>query len=178
VTARDPEKLAALEHELHGRVATRVINADVLAELLSGADVLIGAVWTPTGVAPKLVSREMVRSMGEGAVIVDVGIDMGGICETSRETSHHDPVYVEEGVVHYCVPNMPGAVPITSTEALTNASLPYVLELADRGLDALRGDEALAHGANTVNGHLTKQSVADALSLPCTPLAEALSTIH
>ena len=127
--------------------ATRVTSPVVLEEELRGADILIGAVLVPGGIAPKLVTREMVRSMGPGAVIVDVCIDQGGICETSRPTTHTDPIYVEEGVIHYCVANMPGAVPRTSTEALTSATLPYVLKLADRGLDALRDDPALAAGA-------------------------------
>jgi alanine dehydrogenase len=108
-------------------------------------------------------------------VIVDVCIDQGGICKTSRPTTHRDPVYVEEGVVHYCVANMPGAVPRTSTEALTTATLPYVLKLAERGLDALREDPALAHGASTINGFLTDEAVAKSQGAPYTPLADALS---
>jgi alanine dehydrogenase len=146
----------------------------MLEQELAGADILIGAVLVPGGIAPKLVSRAMLRSMGEGAVIVDVGIDQGGICETSHPTSHDDPVFVEEGVVHYCVPNMPGAVPQTSTEALTGATLPYVLKLADGGLDALRDDLSLGAGASTINGKLTSWPVAEAQGLEYTPLEEAL----
>jgi alanine dehydrogenase len=112
--------------------------------------------------------------MGEGAVIVDVGIDQGGICETSHLTSHDAPIFVEEGVVHYCVPNMPGAVPQTSTEALTGATLPYILKLADRGLDALRDDPTLGAGASTINGKLTSRPVAEAQGLAYTPLEQAL----
>ncbi len=174
VTARDPGKLAALEASLEGRIATRIINPDVLRELLAGADILIGAVWSPDGFAPKLVSRDMVRSMGEGAVIVEVGIDQGGVCETSHPTTHAEPTYVDEGVIHYCVPNMPGAVPRTSTEALTNATLPYILKLANKGLASLRDDPALAAGACTINGHLTNESVANTHGLPYTPLSEVL----
>jgi alanine dehydrogenase len=174
VTARDPGKLAALEAQFGGRLATRVSSPSVLREEIDGADVLIGAVLVPGGIAPKLVNRDMVRSMGEGAVIVDVCIDQGGICETSRPTNHADPIYVEEGVVHYCVPNMPGAVPRTSTEALTGATLPYVLRLAARGLDALRDDPALAAGAAAINGRLTSEGVALAQSLEYTPVESAL----
>jgi alanine dehydrogenase len=116
----------------------------------------------------------MVRSMGPGAVIVDVSNDQGGVCETSRPTTHAEPVYVEEGVVHYCVANMPGAVPRTSTEALTAATLPYVLRLADRGLDALREDPVLAAGASTLGGRLVCRPVAEAQGLPYTPVDQAL----
>jgi alanine dehydrogenase len=174
VTARDPGKLAALEAQSHGGLATRVSSPAVLRDELEGADVLIGGVLVPGGIAPKLVTREMVRSMGEGAVIVDVCIDQGGIAVTSRPTSHDDPIYVEEGVIHYCVPNMPGAVPRTSTEALTGATLPYVLKLAAGGLDALRSDAALAAGASTINGKLATEAVAQAQGREYTPLEQAL----
>jgi alanine dehydrogenase len=174
VTSTDLQRLAALETQLGDRIATRVTSPSMLEQELAEADILIGAVLVPGGIAPKLVSRAMVRSMGEGAVIVDVGIDQGGICETSRPTSHDAPVFVEEGVIHYCVPNMPGAVPQTSTEALTGATLPCVLKLADRGLDALRDDPSLGAGANTINGKLTSQPVAEAQGLEYTPLEQAL----
>lgn len=174
VTSRDESKLALLKERLAGEITTRVSSPDSLREELDGADILVGAVLVPGGVAPKLVSREMVRSMGPGAVIVDVCIDQGGICETSRPTTHTEPVYVEEGVVHYCVPNMPGAVPRTSTEALTAATLPYVLKLAEGGLDALKEDEALAAGASTIGGKLVCEAVAAAQGAEYTPLATAL----
>lgn len=177
VTSKDLAKLSALEGAFPDRVSTRVTSAAMLAEELAGADILICAVLVPGGIAPKLVTREMVRSMGEGAVIVDVGIDQGGVCETSRLTSHTDPIYVEEGVIHYCVPNMPGAVPRTSTEALTGATLPYVVKLANRGLDALREDPALAAGAATINGKLTSKPAADAQGLEYTPLERALASL-
>jgi len=173
-TSRDLQRLFALEAQFRGRLATRVTSPAVLEEELQGADLLIGAVLVPGGVAPKLVTRQMVRSMGPGAVIVDVSIDQGGITETSRPTSHADPIYVEEGVIHYCVSNMPGAVPRTSTEALTAATLPYVLRLANRGLHALREDQTLAAGASTINGQLVSQAVAEAQGLPYTPLEQAL----
>jgi alanine dehydrogenase len=174
VLSRDARRLSGLEVQFRGHLSTRVINAAALAEELNGADLLIGGVLVPGGVAPKLVSRQMVRSMGPGAVIVDVSVDQGGVCETSRPTTHAEPTYVEEGVVHYCVANMPGAVPRTSTEALTSVTLPYVLHLADRGLDALREDAALAAGASTVRGKLVSRPVAEAQGLPFTPLEQAL----
>ncbi len=138
----------------------------MLAEELEGADILIGGVLVPGGIAPKLVTREMVRSMGPGAVIVDVCIDQGGIAVTSRPTSHDDPVYVEEGVIHYCVPNMPGAVPRTSTEAMTGATLPYVMKLAagglaqqsnqlDRQQNGEQGNEGRARSARELAQHRT-----------------------
>lgn len=174
VTSKDLQRLSALESQLRERIATRVTSPGMLAEELEGADILIGAVLVPGGIAPKLVSREMVCSMGAGAVVVDVCIDQGGIAVTSRPTSHDDPIYVEEGVVHYCVPNMPGAVPRTSTEALTGATLPYVLRLADGGLETLRTDDSLAAGASTINGRLVAEAVAQAQGRECTPLEQAL----
>jgi alanine dehydrogenase len=177
VTSTDLQRLAGLESQFRERIATRVTSPVVLEEELRGADILIGAVLVPGGVAPKLVTREMVRSMGPGAVIVDVCIDQGGICETSRVTTHTDPIFVDEGVIHYCVANMPGAVPRTSTEALTAATLPYVLKLAERGLDALRDDEALAFGASTINGKLVSEAVAQAQQRDYTALDIALSTV-
>lgn len=177
VTSKDLQRLSALEAQFRERISTRVTSPAVLKEELAGADVLIGAVLVPGGIAPKLVTREMVRSMGPGAVIVDVCIDQGGICETSRPTTHADPVYVEEGVLHYCVPNMPGAVPHTSTEALTSATLPYVMKLAEHGLEALRLDAALAEGAAAIDGRLVSRAVALAQSLSFTPLEEALPTV-
>jgi alanine dehydrogenase len=177
VSSTDLQRLAGLEAQFRERIATRVTSPIVLEEELRDADVLIGAVLVPGGIAPKLVTREMVRSMGPGAVIVDVCIDQGGICETSRGTTHTNPTYVEEGVIHYCVANMPGAVPRTSTEALTAATLPYVLKLAERGLDALHEDAALASGASTINGKLVAEAVAQAHGLACTPLEEALASV-
>jgi alanine dehydrogenase len=128
-------------------------------------------------VAPKLVTREMVRSMGEGAVLVDVCIDQGGISVTSRPTSHSEPIYVDEGVIHYCVGNMPGAVPRTSTEALTSATLPYVLKLASEGLNALRDDPSLAAGASTIRGKLVTEAVAQAQGLEWAPVEDALGPV-
>ena len=175
VSSTDLQRLAGLESQFRERISTRVTSPVVLEEELSHADILVGAVLVPGGIAPKLVTREMVRSMGPGAVIVDVCIDQGGICETSRPTTHTDPIYVEEGVIHYCVANMPGAVPRTSTEALTAATLPYVLKLAALGLGALREDPALAAGAATIDGKLVAEAVAQAQGLEYTPLEQALA---
>ncbi|MEX0684162.1 MAG: alanine dehydrogenase [Dehalococcoidia bacterium] len=175
VTAPDPQHLVTLESQFAGRIATRVTSSAVIREELAGADILIGAVLVPGGIAPKLVSRDLVRSMGAGAVIVDVCIDQGGICETSRPTTHSDPVYVEEGVVHYCVPNMPGAVPRSSTEALTGATLPYVLKVANEGLGGLKADPSLAAGVCTIDGKLVSEAVAWAQGLEYTPLSEVLA---
>ncbi len=177
VTSKDLQRLSALEAQFRDRITTRVTSPAVLAEELAGADILIGAVLVPGGIAPKLVTREMVRSMGDGAVIVDVCIDQGGVTATSRPTSHSDPIYVEEGVIHYCVPNMPGAVPRTSTEALTAATLPYVMKLADKGLDALREDPSLAAGASTIGGNLVSEAVAQAQDIECMPWETALEAL-
>jgi alanine dehydrogenase len=174
VTSRELQRLSAMASQFREAITTRVTSPAVLTDELSSADIMIGAVLVPGGIAPKLVTREMVRSMGSGAVIVDVCIDQGGVAATSRPTSHADPVYVEEGVIHYCVPNMPGAVPMTSTDALTSATLPYVLKLASDGLDALLKDPALAAGAATINGRLTSEGVAAAQSLEYTPVEVAL----
>ena len=175
VLSRDLQRLFALESQLRGRLATRTVNTAALADELAGADLLISGVLVPGGVAPRLVTREMARSMGPGAVIVDVGIDQGGVCETSRPTTHAEPTFVEEGVIHYCVDNMPGAVPRTSTEALTAATLSYVLRLAAGGLGALREDASLAAGASTIRGKLVCRPVGEAQGLTYTPLAEALA---
>jgi len=122
-----------------------------------------------------LVAREMIREMKEGAVVVDVAIDQGGCFETSRPTTHSDPVYSVDQVTHYCVANMPGAVPITSTKALTNATLPYVEAIAEHGLrEAVRRDAALGHGVNVIDGKVTYEAVADAHGLGYTPLEDAL----
>jgi alanine dehydrogenase len=174
VTSRDLQRLHAFEDMFRDKVATRVTTPVVLKEELEGADILIGAVLVPGGVAPTLISREMIRSMGDGAVLVDVCIDQGGIAETSRPTTHDEPIYVEEGVVHYCVPNMPGAVPRTSTEALTSATLPYVLKLADGGLSVVRDDPPLASGVSTVGGKLITEAVARLQGLTRASLTDAL----
>jgi alanine dehydrogenase len=139
------------------------------------ADVVIGAVLIPGARAPKLVTRQMIAAMKEGAVVADVSIDQGGCFETSRPTTHSDPVYVVDGVTHYCVSNMPGAVPITSTFALTNVTLPYVEAIAEHGVrEAIARDPALARGVNVLDGKLTYEAVAEAHALPFAPLDEVL----
>jgi alanine dehydrogenase len=156
-----------------GRIMTLASNRGALERNIADADLVIGAVLVAGGRAPVVVSEDMVRSMKPGAVIVDVAVDQGGCIETIHETTHDAPVYEQHGVLHYAVGNMPGAVPHTSTYALTNATLPYQLELAAHGLTtALRRDPALAHGLNTHRGQLTNAPVADFLHLPATdPLA-------
>ena len=172
---QDLERTRHLEATWHSRVTILISTPLAIAESLRGADLLIGAILVPGGIVPKLVSREMVRSMGPGAVVVDVCIDQGGCVETSRPTSHADPVYVEEGVVHYCVPNIPGAVPRTATAALAAATLPFVLRLADHGPeDALRSDPALARGLNTYDGHIVYRPLAEAQGLPHRPIDQLL----
>jgi alanine dehydrogenase len=142
--------------------------------LVLEADLVIGAVLVPGAKAPHLVSAELVARMRTGAVLVDISIDQGGCFETSHVTTHADPTYVVDGVVHYCVGNMPGAVPRTSTYALTNVTLPYVLQIANLGLDAaVDADPALALGVNTWDGHITNAGVADAHGMAATALEAA-----
>jgi alanine dehydrogenase len=146
----------------------------LIREKISTADAVIGAVLLPGAKAPKLVSREMIRTMKTGAVVVDVAIDQGGCFETSKPTTHDDPVYEVEGVLHYCVSNMPGAVPITSTMALTNATLPYALAIANGGLlEAARETPGMQKGLNIVRGHITCKGVAEAFGLDYTPVEKA-----
>ena len=174
VIGKTLETLRRIEERWPGRVSTRISTPHSIGRALEGADVLIGGVLLVGERAPKLVSREQVRSMGEGAVIVDVDIDQGGCVETARPTTHDEPVYVEEGVVHYGVANMPGCVPQTSTAALTTATLPYVLLLAHGGIEALKTTPALAFGANIARGRITNTGVAQALGTPCAPLGSVL----
>jgi alanine dehydrogenase len=177
VTAIDTrlERLRHVQARFPNRVTALQMSPMAIRQALRNADALVCAVLVPGATAPKLVTREMVRSMGEGAVIVDVSIDQGGTTETSRPTTHDEPVYVEEGVVHYCVSNMPGAVPITATAALTAATLPYVLKLADLGpRRAVVEDPALARGVLISEGAVTHEALAASLKLPFVPLARAL----
>ena len=169
------DKLRLIQQLWPNRTTTLMSSPLAIANALTGADILICAVLVPGASAPKLVTRQMVRAMGPGAVIVDVAIDQGGTCETSRPTSHTDPVYVDEGVVHYCVSNMPGAVPQTSTAALTSATLPYILKLANLGKRAaVLSDPSLAKGVLVSEGHVTYEALAASLGLPFVPLSEAL----
>jgi alanine dehydrogenase len=146
-----------------------------LRELITRADVVVGAVLIPGAKAPKLITREMLKTMKPGAVLVDVAIDQGGCFETSKATTHTDPIYTVEGVVHYCVANMPGAVARTSTMALTNATLPYAVEIANKGWKkAMTESEEIKLGANVINGKVTYKAVADAFDLDYTPIEELL----
>jgi alanine dehydrogenase len=162
VLARNLADMRRIDERWPGRVRTLLLSRSQLESAIAGADVLISGVLARGGaVAPKLVTRNDLRLVGPGGVIVDVSIDQGGIFETSRATTHLDPVYVEEGVVHYCVANMPGAVPHTSTNALTAATLPYVLELAASGSEAATAkNAALARGLMTRDGELINRAVA------------------
>jgi len=172
---RDVERLRQLDLVLHGRVHTLVANAHVIGEAVRSADLVIGAVLVAGAKAPKLVTEGMVRAMRSGAVVVDVAIDQGGCIATALPTTHSAPTYTVGGTIHYCVTNMPGAVPRTSTFALANVTLPYGLELADFGLvGAAERDPALAKGINVLNGVVTYPAVAAAFGLPYTPLDEAL----
>jgi alanine dehydrogenase len=167
------DRLRHLEEILSGRVELVMSSSLEIERSVLEADVVIGAVLIPGARAPKLVTADMISAMKEGAVVCDVSIDQGGCFETSRPTTHSDPVYVVEDVTHYCVANMPGAVPITSTFALTNVTLPYVEVIADYGLRAaIARDAALARGVNVFDGKLTYEAVAEAHGLEYSPLDE------
>ncbi|MDP9286400.1 MAG: alanine dehydrogenase [Actinomycetota bacterium] len=175
ILERSIDRMRHLEEILSGRVTLLMSSILQVAAAVEDADLVIGAVLVPGAVAPKLVTREMISGMKEGAVVVDVAIDQGGCFETSHATTHADPVYVVDGVTHYCVANMPGAVPITSTKALTNATLPYVEAIANNGLRAaVAGDPALAKGVNVIDGKVTYEAVAEAHGIDYTPLGDVL----
>jgi alanine dehydrogenase len=175
ILERSIDRMRHLEEILSGRVSLVMSSSLQIEESVGESDVVIGAVLIPGALAPKLVTREMVAGMKPGSVLADVAIDQGGCAETSRPTTHTEPVYAVEGVTHYCVANMPGAVPITSTKALTNATLPYVEAIADHGLrEAVARDYALARGVNVLDGKLTYEAVADAHDLDYTPLEDVL----
>ncbi len=171
----NPRKLRMLDDIFQGRVTTMIADTYNIRMVAGYADLLICAVLVPGAKAPKLITREMLKTMRTGAVLVDVSIDQGGCSETSRPTTHSHPIYEEEGVIHYAVSNMPGAVPRTSTRALTLNTLPYVLEISDKGWrKAVRENPALAKGVNLVEGKITYRAVAEAFNLPYTPLEEVL----
>lgn len=177
VVDRNPEALRRLAFHFGTGVRTIFSTRSAIAEIVKRADLLIGAVLVPGAAAPKLVTREMVATMKPGAVIVDIAIDQGGCCETSRPTTHSKPTYVVDGIVHYCVTNMPGAVARTSTFALNNATLPFALALANKGLAAaLAGDVHLRAGLNVHAGKITCKPVAEAHSLQWTAAEDALRT--
>lgn len=175
VIDKDLNRLHYLNDVLPGHLTTLSSNALAIAESVQQADLLIGAVLVKGAIAPRLVTREMVASMQPGSVVVDVAVDQGGCIETSRPTTHSEPTYLVDEVIHYCVANMPGAVPHTSTHALSNATLPYMLKLANQGAEAaLQANPALAQGANTYQGCITYAAVAAAFGLEYTPLEEML----
>src|SRR6266550_6476839 len=171
----NPTKLRYIHDILGGHLTTLMSNRANLEEEVIEADLVIGSVLIPGAQAPKLISRSLVKRMKSGAAFVDISIDQGGCAETSRPTNHHAPIYIEEDVVHYCVTNMPAIVPNTSTYALTNSTLTYGLQLANRGFpQALARDKALAKGLNTYNGKITHEGVANAFNLPWTPVEEVI----
>jgi alanine dehydrogenase len=173
----NPKRLAYLSDIFEGRADLVIPNRARTAAYVRGADVVIGAVLVAGAKAPKIVTRDMVASMRDGSVIVDVAVDQGGCIETSRPTTHSDPTYVEEGVVHYCVANIPGAVARTSTLALTSVTLPYLVEIADNGVEgAAQRDPTLAKGLSTLRGNLVSEPVAQAHDLSFETVEELLSS--
>ncbi|MCO8649421.1 alanine dehydrogenase, partial [Burkholderia multivorans] len=169
-------RLRQLDLIFANRIATVCSNAQTIDEAIRDADVVIGAVLVPGASAPRLVTRDMIATMRAGAVVVDVAIDQGGCFETSRPTTHADPTFVVDGVVHYCVANMPGAVARTSTFALNNATLGHALALADKGWkQAMIDDPHLRAGLNVCDGHITYEAVAQALRLPYMPAIDVLA---
>lgn len=175
ILEKSHRRMAYLEDVLHGRVLCVMSNPYTIEQAVAYADLLIGAVLIPGARAPRLVPEDLVRAMKPGSVIVDVSIDQGGCVETMRPTTHSDPIFVRHGVIHYGVTNMPGALPRTSTFALTNATIPYALAIADKGWQrAVRDDPALALGVNVAEGAVTHRAVAEAHDFPYTPLAEIL----
>src|SRR5215211_7710061 len=169
------DRLRFIDQIHKGRIITLMSDRLTLEQRVREADVVIGSVLVPGARAPKLITEDMIRSMRTGAVAIDIAIDQGGCMETSRMTTHSDPTYVVDGVVHYCVGNMPGAVPNTSTYALTNVTLPYALRIATRGLeDAVRADAALGLGVNVIAGEVTNPGVAEAHTMRFTPLSAIL----
>jgi alanine dehydrogenase len=172
---RSLPRLRELDEMFSGRVRTRFSTAEALDHELAAADVVIGAVLVPGASAPKLVTRSMLKSMKRGAVIVDVAIDQGGCFETSHATTHDNPTFEVDGVIHYCVANMPGAVPVTSSHALNHATLRFGLTLASEGLSGIRRDPHLRNGLNIHRGKVTCEAVANSLGLPFQPALEALA---
>jgi len=175
ILERSIDRMRHLDEILSGRVSLVMSSTLQVEESIVEADVVIGAVLIPGAIAPKLITRGMVAAMKDGAVLCDVAIDQGGCAETSKPTTHSDPVYVVDGVTHYCVANMPGAVPVTSTKALTNVTLPFAEEIAGYGLaQAVARDPALARGVNVLDGKITYEAVAEAHNLDFQPLEDLL----
>ncbi len=175
VLEKSPDRMRYLDEIFHGSITTLASNVHNVEEAIRRADLLIGAVLVPGASAPKVVTREMLGLMKPGSVIVDVAVDQGGCFETTHATTHSDPIYEVDGIVHYCVANMPGAVPRTSTLALTNSTVPYALRLANQGfVDAVRADEGLWQGVNTYAGHITCAPVAESQGRPWRDLNELI----
>jgi alanine dehydrogenase len=173
---KDTDRLRHVDQIQMGRITTLASNRGTVERVVADADLVIGAVLVPGGRAPVVVTEAMVRSMQPGSVVVDIAVDQGGCIETTHETTHEDPVYESHGVIHYAVGNMPGAVPNTSTYALTNVTLPYLAELARLGVyEAVRADEPLAHGVNTLRGQVVNAAVADAVGRPAADLSALLA---
>ncbi len=171
----DLDRLRHIDDLFFGQIETLLSNTYNIAESARNADLLVGAVLVPGASAPKLITRDMVSTMQPGSVIVDVAVDQGGCCETTRPTTHSEPVYLVEGVLHYCVTNMPGAMPRTSTFALTNATLPYIRKIAGLGLrSAMASDAGLKEGVNVYKGHVTCRPVAESQGLSYRDLHELL----
>lgn len=167
----DPDRLRYLSDVMPSNCFTSMSNPTTIRDLLTEADLVVGAVLVPGGLCPILVTREMLDLMKPGAVIIDVAIDQGGCVETSRETNHSDPTYTVDGIVHYAVSNMPGALPRTSSVALANATLPYVLEIAEKGWQkAMQESDPIKQGANVICGKVTYKPVAEAFDLEYTPV--------
>lgn len=170
VIDQDIERLRDLDDSYRGRIVTMAATEDNIQRAVPNADLIIGAVLVPGARAPKLLSKRMVAAMKPGSVIVDVAVDQGGCSETTKPTTHSDPIYVVENVVHYCVPNMPGIVPRTSTLALTSATLPFIVRLASDDARVIRSEPGLAKGVNLMDGKVTHQGVAEAHGLRFDPL--------
>lgn len=178
VLDRNIERLRYLEDIFLGQVNTVYSTSSAVAEYVTQADLVVGTVLIPGANAPKLITRDLLKRMKPGSVIVDVAIDQGGCAETSHPTTHDKPTYIIDDVVHYCVANMPGGVPRTSTYALNNATLPYVLAIANKGIkQALSDDEHLRRGLNVALGNVTYRAVAEAQSLPCISAKEAIAAM-
>jgi alanine dehydrogenase len=175
VLDKSVERMRDLEMMLDGRITLAMSNQLAIEDAVEGADLIVGAVLIPGALAPKLITRDMLGSLKPGAVLVDVAIDQGGCFETSHPTTHSDPIFEVDGIVHYCVSNMPGAVPVTSTYALTNVTLPYAELIADYGVrEAIARSQPLARGVNVFEGKLTYEAVAEAHGLDYSPLGEVL----
>jgi alanine dehydrogenase len=175
VLDRSIPRLRELDEQFTGRIRTRFPTSEAIEQEVFAADVVIGAVLVPGASAPKLVTRKMLKSMQPGAVIVDVAIDQGGCFETSRPTTHADPTYEVDGIIHYCVANMPGAVPVTSSQALNNATLPFGLAIAAQGFAAVTKNPHLRAGLNVHRGRITNKAVAESLGMFWPPIEDPIA---